>query len=312
MANAAWDSPVKVAAWLNNRGNGIGSSDASSIVGCNPWKSAFEVWLHKVEGSPATGNLPDDPAMRAGLILEPAVARYYELEFGVPLHEPEPRVHPHLSWMGATADRVVVERETSKPTRIVELKTASGFSKGWGEPGTAEIPEMYMVQVQHQLAVYQLDLADVAVLIDGRDFRVYQIERNQVVIDSLIEIEAAFWDRVQRREPPDPDWEHPATPKLIDKLYQPDPGKVCTLSPEAIDDVSVFQMLASELKDLEAKVKTAKAQRDSYKSRIVAHMKDAAVATGGGLTVTRKVVNVAAHKVEAFSYPRFTVKGERA
>ena len=34
-------------AWLKMRTQGIGGSDAGTIVGLNPWKSKYELWLEK-------------------------------------------------------------------------------------------------------------------------------------------------------------------------------------------------------------------------------------------------------------------------
>ena len=48
-----------------------------------------------------------------------------------------------------------------------------------GEPGTDEIPDYYMTQVQHYLAVTGVKTADVAVLIGGNDFRIYTIEADE-------------------------------------------------------------------------------------------------------------------------------------
>ena len=41
------------------------------------------------------------------------------------------------------------------------------------------------------------------VLIAGQDFRIYTVERDQEVIDSLIEIESEFWNRVESMQAPD-------------------------------------------------------------------------------------------------------------
>lgn len=308
MANAAYDSLTVVAEWLNNRNVGIGSSDASAICGCNPYQSALDVYLHKTEGAPATGLLPDDPFMKAGLILEPAVARYYELEFGVGLARPKPRHHPELTWMNATADRVRTD-STGNPTRIVELKTASVYAKGWGDTGTDQIPQMYLIQVQHQMAVFGLDCADVACLIGGNDFRVYPIDRNQAVIDSLIEIESNFWQRLQDRIPPEPDWNHPQTPALINKLYQPLPGKSVELGNDSLADVEAYLSAKQRAKELKDEAKRIDCECDMRKAKIIAAMKDAEIATVGTWDIKRKQIDRAGYTVKPCSYIDFRIKG---
>jgi len=57
--------------------------------------------------------------------------------------------------------------------RLVEIKTARS-ADGWGEAGTDEVPQEYLIQVQHYLAVTALPVADVAVLFGGQEFRLGQ------------------------------------------------------------------------------------------------------------------------------------------
>lgn len=33
--------------WLEMRKSGIGGSEAAAIVGLNPWKSAFQLWMER-------------------------------------------------------------------------------------------------------------------------------------------------------------------------------------------------------------------------------------------------------------------------
>lgn len=130
-------------------------SDSAAVCGRSAWRTALEVWLDK------TGQLPDlppSPQMEWGLRLEPAIAEAYSERTGLDLSSPSLCRHPQYPWMLASIDRLV-----SGPPKVVELKTASPFAAGeWGDPGTDEIPESYLIQVQHQLAVCGLQVADVA------------------------------------------------------------------------------------------------------------------------------------------------------
>lgn len=308
--NAAYASKQQVQEWLADRQSGIGSSDASAVAGCNPYKSALEVYMHLVDGSPATGELPDDPLMLAGLVCEPAVARFYELETGVGLATPKPRTHPKYPWMKATADRVRVDSH-GEPTRIVELKTASVYAKGWGEHGTDEVPEWYIIQVQHQMAVFGLDVADIACLIGGNDFRIYPIERNESIINSLIEIESAFWKRVEDRNPPDPDWMHPNTVKLLNQLHIPAPGKSIKLPGDSLTDVDNWIDAKARLKEANAGAKVIEAECKQHQARIIAAMHDAEVATIGGHTITRKTIDRDGYTVQPCSYVDMRVKSPK-
>jgi predicted phage-related endonuclease len=88
-------------------------------------------------------------------------------------------------------------------SRIVEIKTTR-TAAGWGETGSDEIPLQYLVQVHHYLVVTGAMVADVAVLIGGQDFRLYQVAADAEIARTLVEQEYVFWRRVEDREPPDP------------------------------------------------------------------------------------------------------------
>ena len=105
--------------------------------------------------------------------------------------------HPTHAFMLGSIDGVTDDG------RLVEIKTARS-AEGWGEPGSDEVPDAYLVQVQHYLAVTGLSIADVAVLIGGSDFRLYEVPVDPELQGILIDVEGAFWDRVQRGDPPDP------------------------------------------------------------------------------------------------------------
>lgn len=299
MANSAYAEPVEVEQWLARRKVGIGSSDAAAVCGLDPYRTPLEVYCSKTDDHEPTGELPADPAMRWGLLLEPAIARAYEIETGRKVIEPEPANHPQLEWMGATADRISCDGE-----RLVEIKTASSRMPGWGESGDPDgVPERIVVQVQHQMAVYGIRLADVACLIDGRDFRIYPVAFNPLAVDSLIEIEAEFWQRVVNRDPPEPDFTHPSTVGLLSKLHRPT-GPEISLPDEYAMIAASYVTLGDELKQLEA-------ARDDAKARLIHAMQDAARANVGGYTITRKECERKAHEVKASKYVEFRIKAPK-
>jgi putative phage-type endonuclease len=198
-------------AWLKERESGIGSSEAAAALGLSPWQSPLALYLRKIE----PGGNPFEPteAMRWGLRLEPLIAQAYSEETGAALALTQPFVrstaHP---FMFATLDAI---REDG---RLVEIKTVGERqSMRWGSPGTDDIPDYYVVQVLHQLAVTGAPVADVAALICGQALRIYTIERDDAAIQEIIEREGEFWERVQRRDPPefDPDNDAHLLPRLF-------------------------------------------------------------------------------------------------
>ena len=181
--------------WLQERRTGIGGSDLAAILGLSKWKTPLQVWQEK-RGEVA--GTPDNDAMRWGRYLEPVVRQAYADQMGVEVRVPPAMIrHPRHEWMIANVDGV-----TDEP-RLFEAKTAR-TADGWGEPGTDEIPQAYLLQVQHYMAVTAIPVADVAVLIGGSDFRVYPISADAELQDMLIDAEREFWRSVQAGEPPEP------------------------------------------------------------------------------------------------------------
>lgn len=180
--------------WLEERKKGIGGSDAPAVCGVSPWKSAYQVYLEKRGEAPSQ---EDNDSMFWGRTLEPVIRQRYADVTGRTVTIPKGVIrHPSIEWMLASLDGITDDE------RVLEVKTARSAQE-WGEPGTAEIPEVYLVQVQHYLSVTKLSLADVAVLIGGSDFRIYEVPADPELQRLIIEKEAAFWDMVQNAIPPE-------------------------------------------------------------------------------------------------------------
>src|SRR5690625_1801045 len=65
--------------WLHERQKGIGGSDASAILGFNPWKSAFELYIEKTSD---TVQEIDNEAIHWGNVLEDVVAEEFTRRTG--------------------------------------------------------------------------------------------------------------------------------------------------------------------------------------------------------------------------------------
>jgi putative phage-type endonuclease len=213
-------------AQLEERRSGIGGSDAAVILGLNPFKDVYGLYLDKRGEAPE-----EDPNFLKesrywGSVLEQPVADRYAEETGYKIQKSNQLIrskeHP---FMIANIDRKVVGEER----RIgFEAKTAAR-ADGWGDSGSAEIPPYIMLQCQHYLAVTGYDLWDLAVLIGNRDFRMYRITPIQHIIDTLVEAEQEFWDRVEHGVAPEPDWQSAATTRLLKDLYPGTNGQVIQL-----------------------------------------------------------------------------------
>jgi putative phage-type endonuclease len=181
--------------WLEQRRHGIGGSDAAAALGLSPWKTPLSLYLEK------TGDarpFRDNESMLWGRVLEPAIRAEYTRRTGIACASGAQLTHPKYPWMRATLDGLSNERQP----RVVEIKTAR-TDRGWGEPGTDDVPQTYLLQCVHYMVVTGAQLADIALLVGGQDFRIYTVQRNAALADLVVEGEHDFWQHVQRREPPE-------------------------------------------------------------------------------------------------------------
>lgn len=176
--------------WLEARRKGIGGSDAAAILGLSRYRTAIDVYEDKL------GLVPERPqtaAMQWGLRLEDAIATAYTEETGRAVRKVGGirRAHHVRDFpMIASIDRLSVDGQ-----RVVELKKKRTEDDLGSEddPPEKRVPADWYVQTQHYLEVVDRDVADVAVLVAGSDFRVIPIPRDRDYGADLRTEEGAFW-----------------------------------------------------------------------------------------------------------------------
>ncbi|MCI8913619.1 MAG: hypothetical protein HFF38_05755 [Lawsonibacter sp.] len=213
---------MSYADWLEYRKQGIGGSDASVVCGINRYKSPVELWLDK------TGQLPPQEAGEAaywGTQLEPFVRAEFTKRTGIEVsHKSELLQSEEYPFMLANLDGTCEVPEVG--TCIFEAKTASAYKAGEWED---TIPDEYMLQVQHYMAVTGYAGAYIAVLIGGNTFKWRFVERDEELISMLIELETAFWNHVQDGTPPPLDGSNACAKFLADRFHDSIPKSHITL-----------------------------------------------------------------------------------
>ncbi len=183
------EAPVK------DRTLGLGGTDAAALFGYGRFgRTAVDVYLETV-GEVKPAELTSD-IVEFGNRLEPIVADKFAEERGVKLRKVNRTIrHKDHPFMIAHPDREIVGGEEKE---ILECKTAFPRSKEqrdmWGEPGTDQVPLAYLFQVMHYLAVTGAEVCHLAVLINGHEFRTYEIRRQPETIAKMIAWEAQFWN----------------------------------------------------------------------------------------------------------------------
>ena len=181
--------------YLEERRKGIGGSDIAAVLGLSPWKTAYQVYQEKrKEVDDWKGNEATDWGKR----LEPVLRQWYSDTTGRAVRMPEKIIcHGKYPYMLASLDGFTDDR------RIVEIKTAR-HGKGWGAPGTNEIPDYYALQCQHYMVVTGYEVTDVPVTIGGGSPELYEVPADREVQEMILEAAAEFWRRVENGDPPEP------------------------------------------------------------------------------------------------------------
>lgn len=270
--------------WLKARQTGIGGSDVAAILGLNRYKSPLDVYNSKVEEAVDEG---ESQAAYWGTQLEDIVAKEFQKRTGMKVQKVNQQLSKH-GWMHANIDRAVVNPAISGNVRvqpedkqqetgrmlttdaILECKTASSFiADQWGPSQEAEIvagkivtehkiPIYYETQVQWYMGVTGARRCYVAVLLGGQDFRIYCVERDDVVIKALQEQCFAFWQKVKAGTPPDP-----TTKEDVAKLFERDNGEMVEADNTVAADIG-------ELITLQAQIKQLQDAQDVVKDRVCA------------------------------------------
>ena len=107
-------------------------------------------------------------------------------------------VNDDYPWACADVDRLVVGEDA-----ILEIKTTNSLGNMKLLRG-GEYPAQYYCQMMHYLAVTGKKKAYLAVLINCREFKHFELERDEEEIAALMAEEQRFWDKVQTDTPPLP------------------------------------------------------------------------------------------------------------
>lgn len=235
--------------WLELRQKGIGGSDAGAILGLNKWKTPFEVYIDKTEP------LEDHGAGEAaywGTQLEDMVAKEFEIRTGKKVRRNNRMMtsieHP---FMFANIDREIVGEDA-----ILECKTANTYlAKDWEDD---KVPPSYIIQGQHYLAVTGKARIYYAVLIGGQKFSWKVLERDEDLINLIIDRETEFWmDHVLKKVPPALDGSSAAEKYLAERFEAAEEGKSITLPPTygaKITDWLELKKKADEYKEMAAEI----------------------------------------------------------
>jgi putative phage-type endonuclease len=261
-------------AWHVARRSMIGASEMAAVLGRSPFASPFSLWWSKQEG----WSLEQTLSMRLGHELEPIIAKLFaEQRPDLLVCKPNASLwrSPLIEWLACTPDYLAVAYDSvedralayasggadmdGEPVRVphgpchvepVECKSDEG-GKGWGRPGTDEVPDHHRVQVLQQCAVFGSPRGHL-VRMAGKRFSAYVIECDDAAQTEVAEWVAAgktFMASLEFGVPPELDG-HDATTDTLSRIYAGVSEEWDAVVPDelavAYDDAGVALALAKD------------------------------------------------------------------
>lgn len=191
--------------WLKARGNTIGGSDASAIVGMNPYKTNEDLWFEKT-GKIIPEDISEKPYVKYGTEAEPLLRELFKLDYPqyqVFYEENNLFRNKKYPWGHYSADGWLLDENGRKG--ILEIKTTEILQSMQKEKWNQRIPDNYYIQCLHGLLIMEADFvivkAQLKTIFDGVPYlqtKHYPIERAEAEDDIkyLAEAESRFGDCV--------------------------------------------------------------------------------------------------------------------
>lgn len=297
------DETIRQDALLNNsqlemRKNGLGGSDIATILGLNPYKTSYQLYLEKTE------NIIDDTislkesVVWGNLLEEPIAQRYADLTHKE-IRTSETIIHPLFPYFLANPDRLIVGEKKG-----LEIKTVGSRSAHlWGESGSKIIPEYYYPQIMHYLFVLDYDSWDVAALIGGQELRIYTFERDKEFDRIIEECGTEFWENnVLKRIPPELACMAENSVGFLKKIYKTVDQEITELDEKSLSWKEVYL-------DALEHVKKYQTMADGAKAHFLVKMRNASIAKlPDGSSFVRKMVKVKGYSVPPSEYVNFSYR----
>lgn len=239
--------------WLDFRRTKVGASDCPAILGLSPYKTPYQVWEEKVFGVDTFKNA----GMLRGQALEEKAREEFERISGVAVM-PKIMVSKERDWQMASFDGVSFEGDT-----FVEIKCPNKEVHGMALKG--KLPDHYMAQMQHQLAVMNVKMG-FYFSFDGSRGAVVEVPKDEKYIDMINEVESTFYHEymVTKSAPPMGN---------EDYVHRED---------------SAWVELANEWAELSRYIKSLEASEEEIRAKLIA-LTNGQSTRGAGIRLTRSI-----------------------
>lgn len=182
--------------WFKQRENKLTSSDAGTVLGLNPYSKPHEVLFKKCghDPKPFVGNVA---TLHGQKYEDQAIDKYCELtgqtnyNFGLIPHED---VHNNKDyyWLAGSPDGISLSNKNDRPPILLEVKCPYRRKITAGK-----IPEYYLPQVQLNLFICDLDVADFIEYQPPDYMNIVRVYKDQRWLNKNLPILEKFWKDVE-------------------------------------------------------------------------------------------------------------------
>lgn len=240
--------------WLLERKKGIGASDAASVMGLSRWGSPISVYMDKITDE--VKEIDSEP-IEWGHRLEDVVARAFAEKTGKALEPKRPEIpelimkHLEHDFIRANPDYFLLEEDS-----FLEVKTCSAYKEYEWENN--EIPIEYLIQLNHTMAVTGHEYCYIAVLIGGQKFIWKRVDRDEEIIQKILETEIEFWnENVLKKVPPAP---MANDCDVLGELFSPTVEDIRELGEDADELVEHYETIKNMIRNMQDQEKELKAK----------------------------------------------------
>ena len=176
----------------------LGSSDMAAILGVDPWRNAYDIWMEKTG---KVNDLPENEAMYLGTTLEDGVLKFAEDQLGKLIRNCYRSAEGFP--IASNIDAIVIK--TNEP---VEAKTGGllgPLAEHWGDPGTDELPDRVIVQCHCHMLCINKEVCHVPALLGGKGFVMYHVNLDLELMGIIQDKSLEFWEDFVEKDIPPPD-----------------------------------------------------------------------------------------------------------
>lgn len=260
------------AAWLARRRADVTASSVAALLNEHPYVTAFGLYALKTGAAPdaeaepiINGNTISLPPLVRGTVLEPVapvvlrlLRPFWQVEpCGFYYRDPTVR-------LGATPDFLAVDPDRAG-FGSVQVKTTDQMTlrRGWTtDDGAVEPPLFIVIQAIVEAALTGASWCSVAVLVSGHtlDLHLIDVPIHLGIMGRLRSEVSGFWSRVERGEPPEPDYSRDG--ETLSAVYRDDNAQELDLTGDnrAPELCAELDGLLLARRDADDRIETIKAE----------------------------------------------------